>query len=331
MTRLLWLCFPAAVVGLTGALWGNEPLNPEPPKPERVVNSIGMPFVRIPEGECVMGTSKDDFAASMKGPQRLFEWSTEEECPQHKIKISRSFQAGVFEVTQAEFRTVMGVNPSWFCVSGKGSEKVAGIDTDNFPVEHLSWYDAIEFCNKLSELENLSPVYNLKSVRRSGGRINSAKVSLANPQGDSDPKSGYRLPTEAEWEYMCRAGTSTPYSFGNALNGDNANVNGKEPFGTPEPGPSLDRTAAVGSYKPNQFGLHDCHGNVFEWCFDSYDENLYASRKGTVLDPVCTANLGLNAMRGGSWDNGPEFARSSSRSSWLPDDRLIFVGLRVVR
>ena len=144
-------------------------------------------------------------------------------------------------VTQQEFQQVMKVNPSWFSAKGGGSNRVSGLDTSRFPVEQVSWDDAQEFCRRLGVQE----------------------------------KKTYRLPTEAEWEYACRAGTSTAFSFGDSLNGTQANCNGNLPFGPVGPGPFLKRTTAVGSYKPNAWGLYDMQGNVWQWCSDWFDPNYY--------------------------------------------------------
>ena len=130
---------------------------------------------------------------------------------------------GVYEVTQGEYEKVMGVNPSSF-------KTVSGQDTSRFPVEQVSWNDAVEFCQKLSAKDGVT----------------------------------YRLPTEAEWEYACRAGATTTFHFGGTLNGDKANVDGSNPYGTATKGPFLQRTTTGGSYPKNAFGLFDMHGNVWE-------------------------------------------------------------------
>src|SRR5204863_6448340 len=135
------------------------------------------------------------------------------------------FHLGVYPVTQAQYEKVMGNNPSQFR-PGKD-----GLDTADFPVENISWQNAKDFCAKLSALP----------AEKSAGRV-------------------YRLPTEAEWEYACRAGTTTPFAFGKALSSDQANFNGTLPYGGAAKGPHLNRPAKVGSYKPNAFGLYDMHG-----------------------------------------------------------------------
>jgi formylglycine-generating enzyme required for sulfatase activity len=156
----------------------------------------------------------------------------------------------------------MGTNPSDF-------KTVAGQDTSRFPVERVSWEEAVEFCRKLSAL----------SAEQSAGRV-------------------YRLPTEAEWEFACRAGTTTPFHFGSQLNGREANCDGNYPYGTTTKGTYLQRPTTVGSYAANGFGLFDMHGNVWEWCSDWYE---VAIRDSPVDDPTGPTSGSLRVNRGGGW------------------------------
>ena len=164
----------------------------------------------------------------------------------------------------------------------------------NLPVEQVSWDDAQEFCRKLSQKEGKT----------------------------------YRLPTEAEWEYACRAGTTTPFNFGSTLNGTEANCNGNYPYGTTTKGAYLKRTTTVGSYRPNAFGLYDMHGNVFEWCSDWYDSAYY---KNSPADNPTGPDAGSDrVIRGGSWSFGAVCCRSADRDI-EPPSRDYGVGFRVLR
>ena len=164
---------------------------------------------------------------------------------QHKVRLSGPFHIGAFEVTQGEYAKGMGSNPSHFSAAGAGKEKVKEFDAGKLPVDSVSWEEAVEFCRKLSELP----------AEKEAGRV-------------------YRLPTEAQWEYACRAGTSTPFHYGEQLSSKMANFDGNTPYLKREEvikgvdpatiaGPNLKRTVPVGSYEPKAWGLYDMHGNVW--------------------------------------------------------------------
>ena len=292
--------------------------------------STGMKLTFIPAGTFQMGTSAADVRAALQADSTLKEKHLKGEQPQHTVKISQAFYMGVYEVTQGEYESVMGTNPSRFSKTGSRKSNVSGQDTNKFPVETVSWYDAIEFCNKLSAKDGRTPYYTLLNPQRESGSINSATVSVASRAASAPRLSGYRLPTEAEWEYACRANTTTPFHFGSVLNGDQANVNGDYPFGTTTKGKYLERTTTVGSYAANAFGLHDMHGNVFEWCFDVYDRTVYGQRSGTTSDPTVTSGSESRVLRGGAWNNSTGYTRSASRSSLTPVFRYSDFGFRVV-
>ena len=200
---------------------------------------------------------------------------------QHRVTLTKDFWLGRYEVTQGQWQAVMGSNPSQFK------------NGDRYPVEQVSWNDAMEFCRKVTERE------------RTSGRL--------------PAKYEYTLPTEAQWEYACRAGTTTPFSFGSALNGDKANCDGNCPYGTGK-GKYLKCTTPVGIYAPNAWGLYDMHGNVSEWCRDRYYEK-YPS--GDVSDPVGPWFVfgSTRVLRGGSWDDYAECCRSASRNNCSPAHR----------
>jgi len=137
----------------------------------------------------------------------------------------------------------------------------------------------------------------------------------------------HRFPTEAEWEYACRAGTTTPFHFGSELNGSEANCYGDEPYGTTDEAPFLDRPTTVGSYAPNAFGLYDMHGNVWECCQDWYDEDYY--KASPVDDPQGPEKASRRVSRGGSWYDQAGWCRSAFRMRGSPSDRYYAGGFRV--
>jgi sulfatase modifying factor 1 len=175
------------------------------------------------------------------------------------------------------------------------------------PVETVSWLDAIKYCNALSEKENLKPFY----------RIDGDRVSVPDWDGE-----GYRLPTEAEWEYACRAGTKTKYWFG-----DNAGELGRHAWFD---GNSQGRTQRVRTSPENPFRLHDMHGNVWEWCWDWYGANYYNSPSSSI-DPTGPETGDGRVLRGGSWVQLAWFLRSAFRFRFTPAYRLNYVGFRLAR
>ncbi|MEI8378597.1 MAG: formylglycine-generating enzyme family protein [Planctomycetota bacterium] len=302
-----------------------------PAAKEITSKSTGMKLALIPAGTFLMGSSAADVKAALQADSTFMEEYAKAEQPQHKVKISKPFYMGVYEVTQGEFEKVMGRNPSSFSKSGDEKEGVSGMPTSQFPVENVSWFDAIEFCNKLSVLDGLTPYYVLTVKERDAdGSIESADFTVSRAASASG-LSGYRLPTEAEWEYACRANSTTPFHFGSVLNGDKANVNGNSPFGTTTKGKFLERPTTVGSYVKNEFSLYDMHGNVFEWCFDVFDEKAYSSRSGTTVGPTVTSGSEARVLRGGCWDLNARDTRSAYRDSSSPSLRLNGLGFRVVR
>jgi formylglycine-generating enzyme required for sulfatase activity len=215
-----------------------------------------------------------------------------DEKPQHRVRITQPFYLGVTEVTQGQYQAVMSENPSQF----KGS--------DDLPVEQVSWLDAVRFCNKLSDREGRNPYY----------RIDGNTVALAG--GD-----GYRLPTEAEWEYACRAGTTTRFSFG-----DDEKELGRFAWYDAN---SNRRTHPVGERQPNAFGLYDMHGNVWEWCWDGYDSAYY--KQSPANDPQGPGLAAYRVYRGGGWSLWPRYARSAHRNGNNPVYRYDYLGLRLAR
>ena len=293
------------------------------PTPEEIVSkSTGMKLALIPAGTFLMGSSAADVRAALQADAKFEEEYEKDEQPQHTVKISRSYYMGVYEVTQGEYETVMGTNRSAFSTTGERKSTVSGLDTTKFPVERVSWFDAIEFCNKLSAQDGLQAYYTLSNVERRSSWIKSAAVSTTGG-------NGYRLPTEAEWEYACRAGSTTLWHTGNTL----ASLNEASWWGANAipAGNSEKRTNRVGQKTKNAFGLYDMHGNVHEWCFDVYDEAAFGKRSGTTPDPSVTSGSEDRVMRGGSWHSDARYTRSALRYRNSPENRDYYVGFRMVR
>jgi len=251
---------------------------------------------------------------------------------QHSIEVS-SFSMSKYPVTQKEYEAVMGYNPSEF-----QAVNYSGLNGDNFPVECVTWYDAVEFCNKLSESEGLTPVYAITGRTPSSGYpITSATVT------PTWSNNGYRLPTETEWEYACRGNytnkateyNTKPFGIGdgtkmisgmaNFYTGYPYELPGGQYYDSAEPG-NLDRTSAVGSYKANNYGLYDMHGNVWEWCWDWYGTYPSDGKK----DYTGASSGSDRVIRGGSWYYNAQYLRSAVRLNVDPDDRDRDLGFRVV-
>jgi formylglycine-generating enzyme required for sulfatase activity len=306
LATLAGLLSAAILVGPAPTRGEKAAVQERPPK--TITNAYtGMKLSRIPAGKYLMGSPKEE--ADRSGDEQ-----------QHEVELTGAFYLGRHEVTQAEFKKVMGYNPSYFSKDGKGKEgltyeygtpaggkeKVAGEEsTGALPVENVSWDEAVEFCKKLSAEEQ-----------------------------KANPGSTYRLPSEAEWEYACRGRASIdikridPFHFGKSLSSTQANFNGNHPYGDAAKGPYQERTRAVGSYKrANEFGLHDMHGNVWEWCADWYGDTYY--EKGPRKDPQGPAEGLYRVFRGGCWNDRGKNCRSARRSRTLPENRYGLLGFRV--
>jgi formylglycine-generating enzyme required for sulfatase activity len=214
-----------------------------------------------------------------------------DERPARRLRMSSPFYLGRHEVTQDEYSRVTGDNPSWFQPDGPGAAQVGDQETGRLPVDMVSWDEAVAFCRRLSQLP----------AERSAGRT-------------------YRLPTEAEWEYACRAGTSTRFACGDELTLAQANVRGESA--------AVATTRPVGSYPPNAWGLCDMHGNVWEWCSDAYDAEAY--RTAVAVDPQGPADGTGRVVRGGDWQFPARFARSANRDFTRASRRDLGNGFRVV-
>ena len=260
---------------------------PVGPPTQPLVNSIGMKLVRIPSGEFLMGSADSDPGAR------------EDEKPQHRVRLSRSFYMGIYEVTQGQYQQIMQANPSSFTKAGLLGDTAEQLDVSQLPVENVTWYGALEFCRRLSH----------RASEKEAGRV-------------------YRLPTEAEWEYACRAGTTTVFNFGDSLSSEQANFNGNFPFGNADKAVFLNRTTTVGSYPPNAFGLYDMHGNLHEWCLDKFDRDYYS--RSPDEDPAGPEKGTSPVIRGGDWYSDGRDCRSAFRYADLPEGTFYALGFRVV-
>jgi serine/threonine-protein kinase len=248
-------------------------------------NDLGMKFCWCPAGEFLMGSADNE-----PGHQ--------DDENQVKVTFPSGFWMGKFEVSQREWQQLMGDNPSSFAAQGKAAGDVADQDTKSFPVEGVSWERVMRFCEVFTQSE------------RQAGRL--------------PPDWEYRLPTEAQWEYACRAGTSTATAYGDSLSSQQANFNGDAPYGQAPPGPHLRQPRPVGSYPPNPWGLHDMAGNVWEWCRDWYSPALPGG-----IDPVQPEPGLWRVIRGGAWGYPGVWSRSAARNYYRYHSGSAF-GFRVV-
>ncbi len=240
---------------------------------EDLGNGVFLEMASIPGGTFIMGSPDNKGKAN--------------ERPQHQVTV-RQFLMGKYQITQAQYEAIMGNNPAYFRTNGA-----------NRPVENVSWKNALEFCQKLSQ----------------------------------KTKRNYRLPSEAEWEYACRAGTTTPFYFGETITVDLANYNGNYTYASAPKGQYRGQTTPVGNFPPNAFGLYDMHGNVWEWCQDYYHNNYqYAPIDGSAwLQTGLFSNLLSDRLvRGGSWGFLPEGCRSANRKADGADLHFNSIGFRVV-
>jgi formylglycine-generating enzyme required for sulfatase activity len=288
----------------------------------------GITLKRIPAGAFLMGASENE---------NKYYGARPEDYPQHRVRITRPFYLAVHEVTVAEFHKVV-VAAGYRTEDARDAEWGSGWNeemrqfehapkytwhapgfarTDDHPVTNVSWNDAIAFCNGLSAQQGLPPYYDLATGSKRGG-------------------TGYRLPTEAEWEYTCRAGTTTVYTCGNDRDalvtiGNIADASYKARYGAPalDVSDGYTETAPVGRFRPNAFDLYDMHGNVFEWCGDWYGADYY--RQSPVDDPAGPPTGSERVFRGGCWSNFVQHARSAARRAGAPTFRYHSVGFRVAR
>ncbi|HEY1066684.1 MAG TPA: SUMF1/EgtB/PvdO family nonheme iron enzyme, partial [Pirellulales bacterium] len=225
-------------------------------------------------------------------PQREIVDGASRERP-HRVRLTKGFWLAQYETTQAEYFAVMGNNPSAFSATGSLAGRPEALYAARFPVESIRYAEAFEFCRRLKFSEGRS----------------------------------YRLPTDAEWEYACRAGASTPFAWGPAHNGRLANQNGAHPYETNEKGPNLNRPTVVGHYPANLWGFHDMHGNVWEWCSDPFQNAPPGA--DLEIDPLGPEISEDRLHRGGAWDGDCHLGRSATRHGVQKSYRGPGVGFRV--
>jgi formylglycine-generating enzyme required for sulfatase activity len=292
-----------------------------------ITNSIDMKLVKIPAGEFVMGSgeSLESLAKAFPAyePRRF---AVLDDDPPHRVRITKPFFMGVHEVTIGQFKRFLaetgyrteperdgtggwGYNPETQEIEGRNpkySWRNPGFpQADDHPVVNITWNDAVEFCRWLSKKEGKT----------------------------------YRLPTEAEWEYACRAGTTTRYNCGDDPESLTKSANTFDADSRPlyeawsrfalKSSDGFKYTAPVGSFRPNAFGLYDMHGNVWEWCSDFYGDDYYRN-KSPLDDPKGPPSGRRHSRRGGCWHSFALYVRSNYRNYNTPQSRYANLGLRVV-
>ena len=252
-------------------------------KPNYFVKSaLDLEMIWVEPGTFTMGSPESQTSRS-----RNYETWRE---TQHEVTLTQGFYLGKYEVTQAQYKKVMGKNPSRF----KGNK---------LPVEVVSWNDAVTFCEALTKME----------LQNNYGRDDYSENKITTGSWE------FNLPTEAQWEYACRAGTTTAYSWGDTISTSDANYDNTNRY------PLKGRTTNVGSYKANPWGFFDMHGNVWEWTSDWYA--AYGS--GAVTDPEGPATGSTRVIRGGCWSTISWLLRSAQRGSSKPSYRVNSMGFRV--
>lgn len=236
--------------------------------------------------------NKDDYFIYVEGGTFMMgnNDGAPDEKPAHEVTLN-SFWIGKYEVTQKEFKEIMGYNNSKF----QGEDR---------PVDNVSWYEAIEFCNKKSEKDKLKAVYKIDKTQKDPNNLNTGDIQKWLITIDKTA-NGYRLPTEAEWEFAVRGGLkSKGYIYSGANEAEKVAWCGKS---------AKEGTNQVGKLQPNELGIYDMNGNVFEWCWDWYDPNYYSLKvKENPMGPDKGEN---KVMRGGAWDRSPKFISVSIRNS----------------
>jgi len=292
-----------------------------------------IPFVRINPGTFMMGSSNGNGDANNPSPAEP-DRSTNE--TRHSVTLSNGFYMSRYQVRQKQWYDVMGKTIEQQQASATTGTTDYGRG-NNYPIYYVNWYEAIVFCNKLSMREGLSPVYSISGstnpdvwIEANSGLIPTSNNATWNGVEMLSGTNGYRLPTEAEWEYACRAETTTPFSTGNNITTDQANYNGNYPYNGNPAGMYRGKTTEVGIFAFNAWGLSDMHGNVWEWCWDLYVADYFVI-PSSGLDPQGAGSGSNRVLRGGSWLVNGQYLRSAYRDGIDPSGRYNNLGFRLVR
>jgi Serine/threonine protein kinase len=256
----------------------------------RVNLNLGIEMVLVEGGEFIMGYNRN----------------RDGDTPEHRAKID-SFLMGKYPVTQAQWKKIQGSNPAYF-------------EGDNLPVEQISWVEAVEFCNRLSMIEGLEPCYTVTKLGGNQGWSDSIEGTDVNVDCDFGA-NGYRLPTEAEWEFAAKGGLkNSGFLFSGSNNFDEVGWTTEN---------SNETTHEVGKKKPNELGIYDLTGNVWEWCWDAYSENFY--RLSLLNNPVCSDSGPDCVIRGGCWELDSNYCSNYLRDYEDLMSKDATVGFRLVR
>ena len=276
---------------------------------EKITGDVNL--VYIPSGSFVMGRESEG----------------KDYNPSRSVAITKGFWMSRYEITQKQYRDVTGLSP---CEKSKYGEG------DGLPVYNISWYEALEFCNRLSEANGLTPYYKIITDDKDDDNV-SLNDDLKWKVKTDDEANGFRLPTEAQWEYSCRAGTSTDFYWGKSSSWD---VSGKYSWHMFNAGQKryndgrfwwvkYHKVKKIGTRVPNKFGLYDMAGNAAEWCFDRYNSAYY--NDGDKIDPAgAGGEYTYRVVRGGSMLDSPVDLNSYKRWPVEPFERIGMNGLRVV-
>ena len=292
-------------------------------KEERIIREMPeIPMVWIDAGTFMMGSP--DGTGGINGSVAEVDRQINEVL--HQVTLTKGFYMSKYPVTQELYGAVMETNPSFH----QGENLPEGLENgDKLPVEKITWYEAIEFCNKLSEKEGLTPVYTIDKENMDPNNRSSSDELKWIVTWNKDA-NGYRLPTEAEWEYACRAGTTTPFNTGDIITTEQANFNGSVAYSNSPKGEFRETLTEVDMFPPNAWGLYGMHGNVYDYCWDWFSDHYYEEEYNGI-DPMGPLTGVHHVIRGGSANSLGRHIRSAYRLFLLPVYWHTETGIRLVR